>query len=205
MRFAPAVVLLMVASGLPIAEVRGQPARSLDQRFQELLDESRAFEVGNDDPSRPFHRFAPRFLELAVSSPTDPAGRKSLLWIVQAGFPLLDSFRYGESEPSLRVMGQALELLGKSHSQDEEVGFAGRRGRDGLPPAVSTSLAGSREVCQDAREPVRQPSGEGVCLLLAGEASCGQGWDCQEHPASSREPGQDGSARRNALGNGIRR
>jgi thiol-disulfide isomerase/thioredoxin len=124
MRFGLALVLLIVASALPVEEVRGQSPRSLEQRFQDLCDEARAFEVGNEEPSQPFHRFAPRFLELAVSSPADPAARKSLLWIIQAGFPLLDAFRYGESEPPLRVMGQTFDLLGKSHSQDDEVGMA---------------------------------------------------------------------------------
>jgi peroxiredoxin len=107
------------------SRVRCQEVPSLQRRFQDLREQYAATPAQPGDPtSRQFYVFAPRFLELAESSPTDPVARQALLWVVQAGFPLLDMFDYGESKPPSRQMGKALDLLKAHHSADEDVGMA---------------------------------------------------------------------------------
>ncbi len=125
MRWTLAIILVPFVLCLSSLEGRGQEVPALQRRFQDLRDQYAAAPAQPGDPtSRQFYAFGPRFLELAESSPTDPVARQALLWVIQAGFPLLDTFDYGESKPPSRVMGKALDLLETHHRDNEEVGMA---------------------------------------------------------------------------------
>jgi thiol-disulfide isomerase/thioredoxin len=86
----------------------GQPERPIAERFAEIKAEYEASRSTQEDAA-----YCRRMIELAATSPADPAARDALIWVVNKPYRL-DSGEYGEE------FGRAAALLVRHHGDDPE-------------------------------------------------------------------------------------
>lgn len=89
------------------------------ERYDELVTSWEKNERGKPRPD--LAAYASRFLELAKGSPSEPAARDALLWIIG------QNWFYAPSGPLAEINDEAMELLVEHHADDPIAGAAGMR------------------------------------------------------------------------------